>query len=195
MGVISVITMIHIVDLILFVSMIVFFHLGDPYMVKAVLVFQLLFNIALSILVVSFFILWIYVSRKFLEWKGMHSHERYIILTKKLFFVACFFVCLIILKALANIFLTTYVSLCGPICVNVQIILNSCTCSVGDLIPLLSLYYTFWFFDKPKKKEGENNNLLIPVPKNNTETALRTLHNTSLSSLPVDVQLIDDYEE
>ena len=62
-------------------------------------------------------------------------------------------------------FLALYISGCGMVCVNVQIILSSCIYIVGDLLPLCCVYYVFWFSDKSKKvKESKTKLLLIPAP-------------------------------
>jgi len=64
-------------------------------------------------------------------------------------------------------FMALYISGCGMICVNVQIILSSCIYIVGDLLPLCCVYYVFWFSDKSKKvKESKTKLLLIPAPNN-----------------------------
>ncbi|KAG2385618.1 hypothetical protein C9374_003433 [Naegleria lovaniensis] len=154
-GVTSIIVIANIIEIVLFIIMTIFFPTQDNHMVETVLSFQVLFQIILSVLVVTFFIVWIYVSKKSI-WQGAHTNEALSVLTQKMFCVASMFAFLIILKAIANIFLLIYVSMCGIICLNVNVILSAATAAVTDLFPLISIYYIFRVSDSNAHEEIRN---------------------------------------
>nr|CAG4718739.1 unnamed protein product [Naegleria fowleri] len=150
-GVTLIIVVANMIEMIIFAIMIIFFPSQNALTVEVVLSFQII----LSVIVVIFFVVWIYVSKKSI-WQGAHTNETLSILTQKMFYVASIFAFLIILKSIAKIFLLIYVSMCGIICLNVSVILSATTAAATDLFPLISIYYIFRISDSNAHEEIRN---------------------------------------
>ncbi|KAL9647386.1 hypothetical protein ABK040_011750 [Willaertia magna] len=155
----------HFIELSFFICCIIFMILDKLFFTKIIIICQLSFHMSLSFLIIFFFIIWIFISRKVVWSDVLYPNTEYNNVTERMFIGACSFAFLLLLKGFADAILGIYVTNCNLICPNVQILLNSCLSIAGDLLPLTLVYYVFWTGRKVRGSANNNNNRIV---NNNT---------------------------